>query len=171
MAKVLTVYFSHAGENYFPGGLRVIEKGNTQYAAEYIQGAVGGDLFRIQRDTPYPQDYRGCVEQSKAEMLQKARPQLLETMESLDGFDTVFVCYPCWCGTAPMCVFTFLESFDLTGKKIIPLCTNEGSGMGGSIAHLKESCPGAEITEGLSLRGHQAQDSREFVANWAKSQL
>ena len=83
-------------------------------------------------------------------------------------YDTVFVCFPNWCGTAPMCVFTFLEQYDLTGKKIAPLCTNEGSGLANSEEDLRQCCKGAEVLPGLSVRGHQAKDSAEVIANWAK---
>ena len=70
-----------------------------------------------------------------------------------------------------MCVFTFLEHYDLTGKKIIPLCTNEGSGLAKAPADLARSCPGAVIGEGLSVRGHQVKDSQAEIAAWAKQQL
>ena len=70
-----------------------------------------------------------------------------------------------------MCVFTFLEHYDLAGKKIIPLCTNEGSGMANSEKDIKASCPGAEVLPGLSVRGHQTKDSRDMIVSWAKEQI
>ena len=70
-----------------------------------------------------------------------------------------------------MCVFTFLEHYDWTGKKMVPLCTNEGSGLANSVKDLIRSCPGAEVAEGLSVRGHQAKDSAEEIGNWAKAQV
>ena len=89
-------------------------------------------------------------------------------MADIRPYDTIFVCYPCWCGTAPMCVFTFLEHYDLTGKKIVPLCTNEGSGMAHSEQDLQASCRGATVVPGLSVKGHQAKDSEAVIAAWAK---
>ena len=69
-----------------------------------------------------------------------------------------------------MCVFTFLEYYDLSGKKIVPLCTNEGSGLAKAPADLERSCPGAVIADGLSVRGHQVKDSEAMIAEWAKKQ-
>ena len=79
-------------------------------------------------------------------------------------YDTIFVGYPNWWGTMPMCVYTFLEQYDLTGKKIVPFCTNEGSGMGGSERELKKICKGAEIASGLSIHGAEAAKSETKVA-------
>ena len=70
-----------------------------------------------------------------------------------------------------MCVFTFLERFDLSGKRIVPFCTNEGSGMGGSEKHLKKICAGTTIERGLSITGNQAAQSHDMVVEWAKSMV
>lgn len=67
-----------------------------------------------------------------------------------------------------MCVFTFLKHYDLADKRIVPFCTNEGSGMGGSERHLKKICTGATIERGLSITGNQAAGSEDKVADWAK---
>lgn len=169
MANYLTVYFSRKGENFFPGGVRSVEKGNTAYAAEHIHKAVGGDLFEIDTVKPYAENYRACCAEAVEESKANARPEIKGYVEDISQYDTIFVCYPNWCGTMPMCVLTFLEHYDLTGKKIAPLCTNEGSGLGHSESDLSKSCPGAEILPGLSVRGHQAADNEEAIAAWAKS--
>lgn len=171
MTNILTVFYSRKGENYFPDGIRAVEKGNTAYAAEHIHAAVGGDLFEIDTVVPYSENYRECVGQSVLEVKAKARPEIKSFVDDLSAYDTIFVCYPCWCGTAPMCVFTFLEHYDWTGKKIVPLCTNEGSGMAGSVADIMASCPGAVVTEGLSFRGHQCADGAAEIGAWAKTQV
>ena len=108
-----------------------------------------------------------AVQEAKA----NARPEIKGFVEDISGYDTIFVCFPNWCGTAPMCVFTFLEHYDLTGKKIVPLCTNEGSGMANSEKDIARSCPGAEVLPGLSVRGHKAKDSEAEIAAWAKGYL
>lgn len=171
MTNILTVFYSHKGETYFPDGIRAVEKGNTAYAAEHIHAAVGGDLFEIETVVPYSENYRECVGQSVLEVKTKARPEIKSFADDLSAYDTIFVCYPCWCGTAPMCVFTFLEHYDWTGKKIVPLCTNEGSGMAGSVADIMASCPGAVVAEGLSFRGHQCADGAAEIGAWAKTQV
>ena len=167
MSNSLVVYYSRKGENYFPDGIKAIDKGNTAYAAEYIAKAVNGQLFEIDTVTPYAQNYRACCMEAVAEAKANARPEIKGYLDTIDCFDTIFVCFPCWCGTAPMCIFTFLEHYDLTGKKIIPLCTNEGSGMANSEADLKKYCPGSVVMPGLSVKGHQAADSEDLIAAWA----
>lgn len=171
MENVLVVYYSRKGENHTPDGIRVLEKGNTEYAAEYIQKALGADIFEIDTVKPYAANYRECCMEAIAEAKAGARPEIKSFVDDIAKYDSIFVCFPCWCGTAPMCVFTFLEHYDLTGKTIIPLCTNEGSGMANSEKDIANSCKGAMVVPGLSVRGHQAKDSEETIAAWAKAQF
>lgn len=171
MSKALVVFYSRKGENHMPGGIQVLEKGNTAYAAEHICAAVDADLFEIDTLRPYAENYRQCCLEAVEEAKVKARPELKAYLPDLSAYDTIFVCYPCWCGTAPMCVFTFLEHYDLAGKKIAPLCTHEGSGMANSPQDLAASCPNSTILPGLSVRGHLAKDSQEEISRWAKAQM
>ena len=168
MSNTLVVYYSRKGENHMPGGIQVLEKGNTAHAAEYIAKATNADLFEIDTVKPYAENYRECCMEAVAEAKAKARPEIKGFVADIAPYDTIFVCFPCWCGTAPMCVFTFLEHYDFTGKKIIPVCTNEGSGLANSEADIAASCPGATIAPGLSIRGHQCKDSEEELTAWAK---
>ena len=168
MANTLVVYYSRKGENHTPNGIQVLEKGNTAYAAEYIAKATNADLFEIDTVKPYAENYRACCMEAVAEAKAKARPEIKGYVEDITPYDTVFVCFPCWCGTAPMCVFTFLEHYDFTGKKVIPVCTNEGSGLANSEADVAASCPGATVAPGLSIRGHKCRDSEEELAAWTK---
>ena len=169
MAKALVVYYSRKGENHMPGGIQILSKGHTAYAAEFIQKALDADIFEIDTVKPYAENYRACCMEAVEEFKANARPEIKGYVEDISGYDTIFVCFPCWCGTAPMCVFTFLEHYDLSGKKIVPLCTNEGSGLAKAPEHLATACPGAEIVEGLAVFGHQVKDSEESIAQWAKS--
>ena len=171
MAEILVVYYSRKGENHMPGGIQVLEKGNTEYAAEHIAKAVGADLFEIDTVTAYAENYRECCMQAVQEVKTKARPEIKGYVEDFAKYDTVFVCYPCWCGTAPMCVFTFLVHYDWAGKRVAPLCTNEGSGLANSEKDIAESCKGAVVLPGLSVRGHQAKDSFDLIARWAKDAM
>ncbi len=168
MANVLVVYYSRKGENHMPGGIQVLAKGNTEYAAEYIRKALDADLFEIDTVKPYAANYRECCMEAVAEAKAKARPEIQGYVEDISGYDTIFVCFPCWCGTAPMCVFTFLEHYDWTGKTIVPLCTNEGSGMANSEKDIAESCKGAKVLPGLPIKGHQCKDSETLLAKWAR---
>ncbi len=168
MAKNLVVYYSRKGENFMPGGIQVLEKGHTEYAAEYIAAAMDADLFEIDTMRPYAANYRACCMEAADETRTGARPEIKGYVEDMSGYDTIFVCYPCWCGTAPMCIFTFLEHYDFTGKRIAPLCTNEGSGLANSEKDIAASCPGAAMLPGISVRGHQVVQQQEEIVNWAK---
>ena len=167
MATSLVVYYSRKGQNFFPGGIKSVDKGNTAYAAEYIAKAIGADLFEVDTVKPYAQDYKACCGEAVVEAKSNARPEIKGFVDDMTPYETIFVCYPCWCGTAPMCIFTFLEHYDLTGKKIVPLCTNEGSGLANSEADIRRSCPGATVAPGLSIRGHKCADSEAELAAWA----
>jgi flavodoxin len=168
MKKTLVVFYSRKGENHMPGGIQVLEKGHTAYAAEYVAKAVDADIFEIDTVKPYAANYRECCMEAVQEAKTRSRPEIKGFVDGIEDYDTVFVCFPCWCGTAPMCVFTFLEHYDWMGKKIVPLCTNEGSGLANAPKDIAASCPGAVIAEGLSVKGHQVIDSEELIAAWAK---
>lgn len=171
MANTLVVFYSRKGENHMPGGIQVLEKGHTAFAAEYIAEALGADLFEIDTVKPYAANYRECCMEAVQEAKTNARPEIKGFVPSIDGYDNIFVCFPCWCGTAPMCVFTFLDHYNWAGKKVMPLCTNEGSGLANAPRDIAAACAGATLGEGLSVRGHQVKDSRETIVSWARSQL
>ena len=171
MAKILILYYSRTGENYVNGKIQSLEKGNTQICAEYIQKAVGGDLFRIETAAEYPTDYYACTEIAKEELQRKARPELKKALDSIDDYTHVFVCGPCWWGTFPTAVFTQLEMLNWKGKKVMALMTHEGSGLGLSEKDLKKTCSGASFGKGLAVQGAQAQESESRVAAWAKKQV
>lgn len=166
--KILTAYFSHAGENYFDGKIIAVKEGNTAIVAKKIAAMTGSDVFEIARETPYPYSYAECVKEAKEEFIRNSRPELKESV-SVKGYDAVILAYPNWCGTMPMAVFTFLESGDFAGKKILPLCTNEGSRLGRSEGDVKKLCPEAEIADGLSVKGSLAAESDEKVYAWLKA--
>ena len=169
--SILIVYYSRKGQNYWNGSIKDLKKGNTEIVAEFIRKAVGGDLFEIDTVKPYAQDYYACINEAQKELRANARPEIKAYPENLQSYDVIFVGYPNWWGTMPMAMFTLLESCDLTGKKIIPFCTNEGSGMGSSERDLKRICVGAEIAKGLSVHGAESAQSEKQVAEWAKKSI
>ena len=171
MAKNLIIYYSRKGQNYWNGSIRELSKGNTEIVAEFIQKAVGGDLFEIETVKEYSKDYMTCTEEAQEELRQKARPELKKYLDNIDEYDNVFVCGPCWWGTFPMAIFSQLERLDWTGKKVMVVMTHEGSGLGGSERSLKEICKGASFGKGFAVAGHDAAGSEAKVAAWAKSQV
>ena len=171
MSKNLIIYYSRKGENYWSGGLRDLPKGNTEIVAEFIQKAVGGDLFEIETVRKYSESYMTCIEEAKAELRDKARPELKKYIDTIEEYDNVFVCGPCWWGTFPMAVFSQLERLDWSGKKVLAVMTHEGSGLGSCERDLQKICRGASFGKGFSVAGHDAADSESKVAAWAKSQV
>lgn len=171
MSKILTVYYSRKGENYWNGSIKNLKKGNTERVAEFIKKAVGGDIFEVDSVKTYDADYNKCIQEAKAELQSKERVAVKSYLENLEDYDTIFVGYPNWWGTMPMVMFTFLEHYNLSGKTIIPFCTNEGSGMGKSESDLKNICKGAVIKKGLSIHGAEAENSENKVTDWAKKSI
>ena len=96
-------------------------------------------------------------------------PELVRYPENIDEYDTVILAYPNYWGTIPMAVATFLEKYDFTGKTILPLCTNEGSGMGGSERTIRQCAVGANVKKGLPVNGSSAASSGESVKRWLKA--
>ena len=96
----LIVYYSRKGENYYAGDIKVLEKGNTERIAEFVQEAVGGDLFQIETKQDYSPSYMTCIEEAKAELRANERPELKRHLEdaglSIDDYDTIFLGYPNW---------------------------------------------------------------------------
>jgi len=169
MAKTLIAFFSRADENYFGGAMRYVKVGNTEIVADIMKDLTGADTFKIEMKDPYSPVYMTCIEEAKKDLRAKARPELVSMPESIDEYDTVILAYPNYWGTMPMAVFTFLEAFDFTGKTILPLCTNEGSGMGGSERDIKKACSGADVKKGLPVTGSDAANSKTSVERWLKA--
>ncbi len=166
MAKTLIAFFSRADENYFSGAMRYVKVGNTEIVAGIMKDLIPADTFKIEMKEPYSPVYMTCIEEVKRDLRAKARPELVALPESIDEYDTVILAYPNYWGTMPMAVFTFLEAFDFTGKTVMPLCTNEGSGMGGSERDIKKICPDADVKKGLPITGSQAANSKTSVQKW-----
>lgn len=166
MGKTLITYFSRADENYFGGAMRYVKVGNTEIAVNLMKEMTGADTFKIEMKNPYSPVYMTCIDEAKKDLRAKARPELVSMPESIDEYDTIILAYPNYWGTMPMAVFTFLENYDFAGKTILPLCTNEGSGMGGSERDIKKTCPGADVKKGLPVTGSQAANSSEALKRW-----
>ena len=164
--KTLIAFFSRADENYFAGAMRYVKVGNTQIVCDLIKEMIPADLFKIEMKHPYSPVYMTCIEEAKKDLQAKARPELTALPDSIDGYDTVILAYPNYWGTFPMAVATFLETFDFTGKTILPLCTNEGSGMGSSERAIKQCAPGADVKKGLPITGSNAANAGESVRSW-----
>lgn len=166
MAKTMIAFFSRADENYFGGAMRYVKVGNTEIVVNHMKEMIEADIFKIEMKESYSPVYMTCIDEAKKDLRDNARPELVSMPDSIDEYDTIILAFPNYWGTYPMAVATFLDSFDFSGKRILPLCTNEGSGMGGSERDLKKACPGAEVKAGLPVSGSRAEESADAVKKW-----
>ena len=152
--KVLVAYFSASG--------------TTAKVADRLSKAIGADLFEIKTVKQYPIDYDETTVVAQNEHDSDARPEIIEPLPNISGYDTIIIGHPNWWGTMPKAVMTFLENYDWSGKKVLSFCTHEGSGMGSSENDLKRACKGAEFSKGLPIEGSSANSSDSKVENWPK---
>lgn len=160
-SNILVAYFSLAGEQY---GVGVIEEGNTSIIAHMIAEQTGADLFEIEPVTPYPESHSELLEVSQEEMSENARPEIADTVENMEDYDTVFIGYPNWWGDMPMIVYNFIESYDFEGKTVIPFCTHGGSGLSRTESTIAE-ITGASMLDGFAISGETAQNDRDRSRN------
>lgn len=155
--KVLVAYFSHTQ--------------TTEKVALEIQKKTGADLFRIETVQAYPTVHKETTEFAEKERDADARPALKGTVANMDDYDVIFIGYPIWWYTMPMPLFTFLESYDLAGKTIIPFCTHGGSRLAGTDEVIQKLQPKAKVLKGLAihrnvLRGNPDTGAEKPVADW-----
>ena len=155
MNRILIAYYSWGG--------------NTEAAAGTIREKTGGDLFRIDSVEPYPVGYSETTRAAKRELRENARPEVSDRVEGMERYDTVFLGYPNWWGTVPTVVMTFLESYDMSGKTILPFCTHGGGGIGRSEDDIRKLCPGARVEKGLALSGSRAGRADGDIDRWLPS--
>lgn len=117
MSRIITVYYSRKGENYWSGSIKNLKKGNTEIVAEFIQKAIGGDLFEVETIKEYAKDYRDCCAEAQKELRENARPELKRYPIGLEEYDVIFVGYPNWWGTMPMACLHCLKNMISRIKK------------------------------------------------------
>ena len=166
--KSLVIYFSHIGENYMSDGIRNINKGNTEVVASYIKEITNADLFKVEPVIEYPYNYYECCDVAKEEINNNKRPDIKNKLTSINEYDTIYIGGPIWWGHYPCVLFTVLESLDFTGKTVYPFSTHEGSGLGSIISDIEKICVGANIKNGLAIRGSDAFSSKEKIEKWCK---
>lgn len=154
--KVLVAYFSATG--------------TTEGVAEHIANGLDADIYEIIPEEPYTDadlDYNDNNSRSTIEMDDpSSRPAISGSVENMEEYDIVFIGYPIWWGEAPRIVSTFVESYDFSGKTVVPFCTSGGSGVGSSASNLEQLTSGAAWMEGRRLNG---SDSQETVMEWVNS--
>ena len=139
---VLVIYFSHTG--------------TTREVAAYLHELVGGDLVEIIPAEAYPEGYSAALDPAKQEQRENARPAIQDPLESIDQYEVIYLGYPIWWGTVPMIINTFLESYDFSGKTVVPFATSGGTGISQSVKDIRNEVPAAEVPDGLLVRSNDS---------------
>lgn len=142
--------------------------GNCQFIAQAIQEAVGGDLFAIETVQDYPHSHEALLDFAYDELKQDARPELSSEIQNLDDYAVIFLGYPNWNADLPMPLYTFLETYDFSGKTIIPFVTHGGSGFSSTISTIAGLQPNATVlTDGLSISRNSVPNAAQEAMDWA----
>lgn len=147
----------------------VLSPGNAELIANWIAEETGGDLFSIKTQNKYSSDYDECLNQARKERDNNERPALVERVNNIDDYDVIFLGFPNWWYTCPMAVFTFVESYDLSGKTIIPFCTHGTGGLSRTIRDLKNILPeNCEVLEAIGVYRPEVKNSKNKVLDWLR---
>ena len=158
--KILVAFYSRTGENYAVGN---IAKGNTHIVADMIAEMTRADTFEIKTVKEYPADYKETTEVAKQELAENARPALATQVPNMADYDVVFLGYPIWWSDLPMPVYTFLESYDFSGKTIVPFATSAGDVLTGKEREIPNYAKGAKMLDGIGIEGKRAQENPDSV--------
>ncbi len=150
--KSLVVYFSWSG--------------NTESVAQEIAAQTGAEVFKIEPQEPYTDDYDELLDIAQEEQRNSARPAIAGSIEDLDSYEVIYLGFPNWWGDMPMILYTFLEEYDLTGKTVAPFVTSGGSGFSNTVSAMKSLEPEASFLDGLSLGSSAAAEPGDSVGDW-----
>ena len=154
MSKKLVAYFSASGI--------------TAKVAEDLADAIGADIFEIRPEVPYTKADLNWMDKKSRSTIEMSnpdfRPAIAAKRDNMDEYDTIFVGFPIWWYVAPTIINTFLESYDFSGKTVIPFATSGGSGIRKAEKSLRDHCPSASWEKGELVNGSKA-------AAWAKRVL
>ena len=172
-SNILVTYFSWADNAILEEDVdavtspSVIAPGNVQELAGWVQEQTGGDLFSIRVAEPYSSNWDECLERANNERGDDARPQLVENVENLDQYDTVFLGYPNWWYGVPMALLSFLEENDLSGKQVYLFCSHGTGGVADSVDIIEEAIPNAEISDNVfDCYEEDASSSQDEIQSW-----
>lgn len=151
-SESLVVYFSWSG--------------NTENVAKAIQAQTDSDIFEIVPSIPYSDDYDTVVELAQQEQRDNARPEISGNIENIEQYNVIYVGFPNWWGDMPMILYTFFDSYDLSGKTVAPFCTSGGSGLSNTVNEIKDLEPEAAVIEGLHIGSGSASSPDDSVSDW-----
>lgn len=140
--------------------------GNTRGTAREIAEQTGFDLVELELEHPYSRDYNTVLNEAQRDQNAQARPVLATQIDNMDSYSTVLVGYPNWWASIPMPIATLLESYDFSGKTIVPFCSNGGGGLGQSVSAISKLAPNSTMGSGLSIYYSGGSAMEADVAAW-----
>lgn len=150
--KTLVIYYSRSG--------------NTKQIADYIGEKTNADVIRLETVRTYPSNYDEMLDTAKEEQSNGGRPELKNKNINIADYDTIFLGYPIWWGEIATPVYTFLDEYDLSDKKIAPFVTSGSSGLSGTPNDIKREEPNAEVLDAMSITSSTLNNYHLFTDNW-----
>ena len=159
--KSLIIYFSRADENYAVG---YVDKGNTEYVAEYVRDLTNADMFKVEPLVPYAKDYQTCIKEAKERI---GNAPIKEEIGDISSYEVIYIMSPIYWGTYAPEVETAIKNLDFTGKTIRVITTHEGSGLANVVSDVKKNCKGANVLDdAIAIKGTDAKDSKPKIESW-----
>jgi len=159
--KSLIIYFSRADENYAVG---YVDKGNTEYVAEYVRDLTNADMFKVEPLVPYAKDYQTCIKEAKERI---GNAPIKEEIGDISSYEVIYIMSPIYWGTYAPEVETAIKNLDFTGKTIRVITTHEGSGLANVVSDVKKICKGANVLDdAIAIKGTDAKDSKSKIESW-----
>lgn len=159
--KSLIIYYSRADENYSVG---YVEKGNTEYVAEYVKEFTNADMFKVEPLVPYAKDYQTCIKEAKERI---GNAPIKEKINNISEYEVIYIMTPIYWGTYAPEIETAIKDLDFSNKIIRVITTHEGSGLANVVSDVKRICKGANVLDdALAIVGSQAKDSKDIVERW-----
>ena len=160
--KSLIIYFSRADENYSVG---YVDKGNTEYIAEFVQELTNADMFKVEPLIPYAKDYQTCIKEAQERV---GNAPIKSNIGDISAYEVIYIMTPIYWGTYAPEIETAIKDLDFTGKTIRIVTTHEGSGLANVVNDVKRICVGANVLEddALSIIGSQAKNAKNRIEEW-----
>lgn len=159
--KSLVIYFSRADENYSVG---YVDKGNTEYIAEYVRDITGADMFKVEPEVAYAKDYKTCIEEAKERI---GNAPIKNKLTDISEYEVIYIMSPIYWGTYAPEMETALQNLDFTGKTIRIVTTHEGSGLASVPRDVKRVCVGANVLDdAIAIRGSECKNARNKIEDW-----
>ncbi len=165
MGKSIVIFFSHAGDNYSVGDVKV---GNTKIVADYISELTGASQYEIVTHKYDGMAYTPLTRLAQDEANKGELPPYEGKAPDLSQYDTVFIGGPVWWGTYPQVMFTLFKDINLDGKTVYPFTTHEGSGLANCVSDVKKAFPKANVKNGFLIYGHEVRTEKAKVEKWLK---